>query len=141
MAPTIDWQMAKVGKALGLIGKNKTEILKKYVKYEENFLAAINDDLDMPKALSIFWQISGDGALPAPAKKELFLKFDKIFGLGFANVKAIVVPPQIKKLIQERQLHRQEQEWEKADKIRRKIEKAGWIVEDAPEGPKIKPKS
>ena len=140
-APTIDWQMAKVGKALGLIGKNKTEILKKYVKYEENFLAAINDDLDMPKALSIFWQISGDGALPAPAKKELFLKFDKIFGLGFANVKAIVVPPQIKKLIQERQLHRQEHEWEKADKIRRKIEKAGWIVEDAPEGPKAKPKA
>ncbi len=133
------WSLNKIRIALDLTGKKEKEIFKKVRKYQENFLEAINDDLDMPKALSIFWLLANDNEIPAAAKKELFLKFDKILGLGLADVKAIAVPPEIKKLVELREQYRHNQKWQEADKIRHKIEKAGWKVEDTLQKPKVRP--
>jgi len=134
------WLFKKIKNNLGFINKKETETFKKIRKYQENFLEAINDDLDMPKALSIFWLLANDNEIPPPAKKELFLKFDKVLGLGFQNIKPIEIPPQIKKLIQERRQFRSQGNFSKADTIRKKIEKAGWLIEDTPQGSKIKKK-
>lgn len=139
--PSGKWRLTKLRANLDLASQKEKELFKKIRKYQEDFLEAINDDLDMPRAVSIFWQMVDNNEIPPGAKKELFLKFDRIFGFGFAHIKTVVVPPEIKKLVQQREQLRQSQDWEKADKIRRKIERAGWIVEDTPEGPKTKPKT
>ena len=52
--------------------------------YEERFLEAINDDLNMPVAMSVVWDV-----VKNPKKsqklKELLLKFDEVLGLDLKN--------------------------------------------------------
>ena len=49
--------------------------------YEERFLEAINDDLNMPVAMSVIWEILKN---PKKSKKlqKLLLKFDEVLGLN-----------------------------------------------------------
>ena len=134
------WRLEKLAASAGFANKEKQALLKKTRKYEEDFLQAINDDLDMPKALSFLWQAAEDDALPPAAKKELFLKFDRIFGLGLTEVKPINVPAEITTLAQKREQFRQQKNWQKADELRRELEKESWTVEDTETGPKVRPK-
>ncbi|MBU1102337.1 cysteine--tRNA ligase [Patescibacteria group bacterium] len=141
MAPAHDWWLAKLTLALGLANKEKQKISKKIKKYQEDFLQAVNDDLDMPKALSIIWPMMEDAAICAPAKKELLLEFDKVLGLGLSDIKSTETPAEIQKLVRQREQFRQQKHFIQADVIRARIEKAGWLIEDTNEGPKIKRKN
>ena len=51
-------------------------------EYEEKFLMAINDDLNLPKALAVVWDLIKDQSLPGAAKKQSLLKFDSVLGLN-----------------------------------------------------------
>ena len=68
---------------------------------------------------------------------NLLLKFDGIFGLDLAKIKSACPPSHIKKLAQEREIFRKNQNWAKADELRGQIAKDGWLVEDTPQGPKL----
>ena len=52
--------------------------------YEEKFLAAINDDLNMPVAMSVIWDVIKN---PNKSKQlaELLLDFDKVLGVELAS--------------------------------------------------------
>lgn len=132
--------LTKVAASIGLAGKNGKEALKAAVKYQENFLTAINDDLDTPKAISVAWEIINDDKLPLAIKKDLLLDFDKVFGLSLEKVRLTPPPAKVKKLVQMREKYRQEKQWLKADTVRVEIEEDGWILEDTAQGPKLKPK-
>jgi cysteinyl-tRNA synthetase len=109
-------------------------------EYEERFHQAINDDLDMPKALAILWELVKDDKIAPEVKRATILQFDKVFGLSLDNppeVK-IEVPEEIWQLLEEREKARKEKNWEKADKIREEIKQRGYIIEDTPQGPRIK---
>ena len=45
--------------------------------------------------------------------------------------KESIVPASILKLVQARDLARQNKEWEKADNLREQLQKAGYVVEDS----------
>jgi len=109
-------------------------------KYHQEFLLAVNDDLDTPKAISLVWRLVDDKKISAPDKKELFLDFDRVLGLNLNQIKPIEVPEEIKKLADERENCRQEKKWAESDQLRQKLEELGWLVEDTPQGPKIKPR-
>jgi cysteinyl-tRNA synthetase len=124
----------------GLTDKETKDVLKKIKKYQEDFLEAINDDMDMPKAISIVWQIISDQTLLPGAKKELLLNFDKVLGLDLNKIKVIPPSKKVKELAQKREQMRLAKQWEKSDQLRIQIEKEGWLVEDTAKGPKLKPK-
>ena len=63
---------------------------------------------------------------------------DKVLGLDLLKKEKISVSKEILELVNEREKARQEKDWKKADILREKIKKKGYIVEDAPEGPKVK---
>ena len=123
------------------IGNNE-ECQEKYKKqYKQKFLEYINDDLDMPKAVALMWQMLDDSKLANKEKYVLFLDFDKVFGLEFDKVKPKSkqkIPKQILELTKKREQLRQEKQWQKADKIRKQIENKGYEIEDSEKGPKIK---
>ncbi len=110
--------------------------LKSY--YIKRFLEFINDDLNMPKALALMWNLIKDNKIPNKEKYALLLEFDKIFGLNLDKVKKPRIPEKIKKLAEQREKYRKEKNWKKADEIRKEIEKSEYKVEDTPHGPKIK---
>lgn len=104
-------------------------------EYEQRFSEAISDDLNMPKALSILWEvISSD--YPSSAKAETIFKFDEVLGLSLKNSKQMLekenkeMPEEVKKLFEERNRLRKDKKYEQADKIREKIIKLGFRVED-----------
>ena len=114
---------------------NKT---KKYDEYKKRFKDYINDDLNMPKALSVLWGMLRDKKLGSKEKLRLAYEFDRIFGLNLDKIKQEEVSLDIKKLIKEREKARKKKDFKKADEIRNKLQKIGIILEDTPKGVVIK---
>jgi cysteinyl-tRNA synthetase len=73
-------------------------------------------------------------------KKATLLQFDRVLGLRLAEWQPTeeVVPGEIMALIEERQKARIEKRWKDADVLRQQVRQAGYEIEDAPKGPKIK---
>ncbi len=108
-------------------------------EYEKNFLEAINDDLDMPRALAIMWEMIKDPIFPTSTKKRTILKFDKVLGLGLGKIKKYKtkLSADVQTLIEKRNAARSEKNWKESDKLRKQIEDLGYVVEDTPEGTKV----
>jgi len=106
-------------------------------KYHDHFVKYIEDDLDTPKAIALLWDLFKDNKISASDKKATVLDFDKVLGLGFENVKKEVIPEEIKKLVEERELARQNKDFKKSDELREKINSLGYEVKDSSSGPKI----
>lgn len=107
-------------------------------EYKNKFLEAINDDLNMPVAMSVVWDIVKN---PNKSKKlaELLLDFDKVLGVDIQkeNKKEIDIPQEIKDLIEKRKIARENRDWALSDKIRDELKEKGYIVKDTKEGMKI----
>ena len=108
--------------------------------YEERFLIAINDDLNMPSALSVLWEVLRNNKLGDKQKLELVIKFDKVFGLGIKEMEEekIDIPEEVQKLVDAREEARKNKDWAKADELRDKIQEAGYILKDGKDGIKVK---
>jgi cysteinyl-tRNA synthetase len=109
--------------------------------YLEQFKDQINDDLNMPRALALAWELSRS-TLPDSVKKATILRFDEIFGLrlGEWQPSQESCPPEILILLNARQQMRAEKRWAEADQIRQQIAEAGYEVEDTPQGARVKRK-
>jgi cysteinyl-tRNA synthetase len=101
-------------------------------KYLKEFEKAINDDLNMPKALAVLWTLIRDEK--AEGKIETIKKMDSVFGLDLLKKDKIEVPSEIRKLAEERDKARQEKNWKKSDELREKLKKHGWQINDNPNG-------
>jgi len=107
----------------------------------KDFEDAINDDLNIPRALGIAWNV-----VRYPQKSQelydLLVKMDSVFGLGLDRVspkqEAVPLDKEIEQLIALRQKARQEKNWKLADEIRDKIRSMGIELMDTPQGVKWK---
>jgi len=106
-------------------------------EYEKKFLETVNDDLDMPKSLAIMWQLIKDKKVSDNEKYAILLDFDKVLGLNLNKIKKPRISSNIRILAREREKYRKDKNWEKADELRKKAEKMGYIIEDTDEGSKI----
>ena len=112
---------------------------KQIKDYQKKFLNFINDDLDTPKALALAWEVIKSKKIKNDEKYNLFLSFDKVFGLSLDALKNQKIPEKIQKLADEREKLRKERKWSKSDEIRKEMKSMGWHIEDTEKGPKIKP--
>ena len=103
--------------------------------YEERFLEAINDDLNMPVAMSVVWDVIKN---PNKSKKlqNLLLKFDEVLGLNLEDYQKEenVLPEEIQKLVAERNEARANKNWAESDRIRDLLIEKGYTVKDSKEG-------
>lgn len=112
-------------------------------EYEERFLAYINDDMNMPGAMSVVWEIARN-AKKSIKFADLLLKFDKVLGLDMKNAKNYLLeskheeseelPEEIKALVEERKQARAEKNWAKSDEIRDRIISLGYSIKDTKDG-------
>jgi len=124
-----------------IIGLRKENTSKGDVKeYKTKFLKFLNNDLDMPEALSLMWQMLKDETLGAKEKLELAYDFDKVFGLRLKEVHEEKAPESITKLVKEREEARKKKDFKKGDKLREEIRKLGWEVKDTEEGQRLSKK-
>ena len=107
--------------------------------YLQKFLEVINDDLNMPRAMALTWELVRSN-LPNGVKKATLLEFDRVLGLNLASWQPPeeVIPDEILRLVELRQQARAEKRWQDADVLRNQIIAAGYEVMDTPQGPKVK---
>ena len=108
-------------------------------KLEEKFHQAINDDLNMPLAMSIVWDAVKN---PVKSKKlaSLLDKFDTVLALDLARVsqkEEEKIPEEIITLAEERKLARTNKNWVESDRLRDEIIAKGYNIKDSKEGYQI----
>lgn len=110
-------------------------------EYEQNFLEAINNDLDTPKALAVVWDLIRSD-YPGHAKLQSLLKFDKVLGLKLRETwkASQKIPATLKKLLTAREQARAAKDFQKSDDLRHQIESQGFIIEDLSHGYRLKKK-
>lgn len=113
-------------------------------KYKEKFKTYINDDMNMPAAMSVVWELARNDKKSKKFAK-LLLEFDEVLGLDMKNSEKYLeefrkeenneeLPEEIKKLIQERAEARKSKNWEESDKLRDMIIAKGYRIKDTKEG-------
>lgn len=109
-------------------------------KIKQSFLESITDDLNMPNALAVVWEAIY--ALKGKVLRRTLLDFDRVLGLGLAEVKEqeLVIPTEIEQLKDQRNLARKNKDFKTADELRQQALALGYLFEDTPQGTVIKPK-
>ncbi|MFH1405048.1 MAG: cysteine--tRNA ligase [Patescibacteria group bacterium] len=105
-------------------------------KYEDRFLQAVNNDLDLPNAVAVIWEMVHDKEVKQEEKSTSINKFDKILGLDLDKHIGIEtnIPKEIIDLAKQRDVARNEKNFKLSDDLRAQIEDKGFMVEDTQEG-------
>ena len=111
---------------------NKEDI-DKLNEIEENFHKAINDDLNMPLAMSFVWEL----ARFEKKHKEvanLLAKFDTVLGIRIDKInEEEQLPEEILQIIEQRKQARANKDFGKSDELRDELIKRGYTVKDTKE--------
>lgn len=106
---------------------------------EEKFLQSLNDDLNTAQALAVVWELV-DADVPTSAKAQSLIRMDQVLGLGLSHFIAhpVEISLEAQALVTQREQAREKKEWNRSDELRLALERLGYVVEDTPEGPKVK---
>ena len=107
----------------------------------DRFTDEVNDDLNVPRALAVAWDVLR-GDLPGAVKRATLVRFDDVLGLGLAAwvPREVAVPPDVRALADARAAARRAKQWAEADRLRADLAAAGWDMEDQPDGYRLKPR-
>jgi cysteinyl-tRNA synthetase len=108
-------------------------------EYIDQFAKHVNDDLNIPRALALAWDLA-KSELPAPIKKATMFEFDQVLGLNLASWEPSTeaVPDAVMALIGQREQARANNAWQEADELREQVRAAGYEIEDTPQGPRAR---
>ena len=115
--------------------------------YRQQFLDAMDDDLNTPRALAALFDLareinrSADAARPVSEAQATLRDLGGILGLTFAQPDPQSAPshaeaaPFIDLLLETRAALRQSRQFDQADRIRNALDQLGVSIEDTPNGP------
>jgi len=98
-------------------------------EFLNKFEDAINDDLNMPRAMAILWEMIKSN-ISEEDKLDLVYSFDEILGFNLRNLKEEEISIEAKNLIAKREEYRKEKNFEKADEIRDQLLNMGVNLSD-----------
>lgn len=128
-------------KQIALLGEEKGEVNK---IWKDSFVAAVNDDLNIPQALAITQDLLKSD-LNAADKLATALDFDRVLGFGFQDsknltdneVSLVELPQEVQVLALAREKARLDKNFTESDRLRDEIRSRGFALEDAKEGVKF----
>lgn len=102
--------------------------------HRARFLEAINDDLNLPRAMAVVQELLKSD-IPAAEKLATALDFDRVLGLDLDRVgDAEELPAEVRELVAARTRARAEKNWSESDRLRDAIQAAGYTVKDTRDG-------
>ena len=116
--------------------------------YRQDFIEAINDDCDTPRAIALIWDLMKDSDVAAKNKRATIFEMDSVLGIGLGLspkdgaaalglVDSADIPADVQELLEAREDARAAQSWDEADRLRDALQEKGYTVEDTSEGPKL----
>jgi cysteinyl-tRNA synthetase len=109
--------------------------------YEVRFEEAMDDDMNVSSVLAIvheFMTEANKGRVDQKEGASFMRAFDDVFGLRLFETKTQEIPEDVQALAQMRIEARVNKDWAASDRLRDEIADKGWIVEDTPQGQKLK---
>ena len=113
---------------------------KEAEQVRDAFHTAINDDLDLPTALSITREVARDGEIEPAERRRLILDFDRVLGLRLDTVEAKqlrTISDEALALVRERDEARAARDWKRSDQLRDQLIALGFEVRDTPKGTEL----
>ena len=113
--------------------------IRKLSDIEENFHKAINDDMNMPLAMSYVWE-TAKFEKKNPNVAKLLMKFDTVLGLKIDVMQESnngEIPEEILGLLEKRKVARDQKDWKKSDEIRDLLKEKGYMVKDTKNGQEL----
>ncbi len=110
-------------------------------EYRRRFWDTIDNDLDLPGAVALTWEMVR-AEIPDRHKLGLVLEFDQMFGLDLhKSPSANNVGEDIAVAVKHRDTFRQQETFDTADSMRNQLAADGYVVEDALDGTRVRPKT
>ena len=106
----------------------------------EAFHAAINDDMDLPVALSIAREVPRNAKIEQGERRRLLLDFDRVLGLRLDTVQprsARTFSDEVLALVKQRDEARAAKNWQGSDQLRDQLKALGFEVRDTPRGTEL----
>lgn len=102
------------------------------IDYIGKFMDALSQDLNMPKAIAIMWELLRSNKVEDSVKAATLKEMDQVLGLEiFENSeRQQKIPANVLKLVEERDIFKKNRQYTHADHARNKIEKMGYILKD-----------
>ncbi len=134
-----------------VLGVTRTDAAPDAV-YTKRFAAAIRDNLDTPKALSLLWELVKDESIEPAVTRATILDMDRVLGLGFAQSHDTLAqlragdgthlaisdtPDAVQALVRQREDARAAGDYAHADTLREEITAHGFHVDDTSNGPQL----
>jgi cysteinyl-tRNA synthetase len=104
------------------------------------FQTAINDDLDLPTALSLMREMVRNTKIAPEERHRLVLDFDRVLGLRLDTVEAKAprsLSEDILALVRQRDEARASRNWKRSDEIRDALKAHGYEIRDTPKGTEV----
>ena len=130
--------------ATDIVPENAEEIKKQLDSRREQFIEAMDDDLNTADGISAVFELVKDINVNVIESKsaelikyaiDLFDELTNVLGLVY-NRDTGSLDEEIEKLIEARQNARKEKNWAEADRIRDELKAQGIVLEDTPQGVK-----
>lgn len=125
--------------------KNAAEIRAQMEARKQQFIEAMDDDLNTADGLAAVFELvrdinvsvlqSGSKALITEAMK-LFDELTGVLGIVYPHEQADDLDAEVEKMIEARQAARKAKNWAEADRIRDELKEKGIVLEDTPQGVK-----
>lgn len=141
--------------ALPPVDAAKTSWSAEAQQVRDAFQQAINDDLDLPTALSITRETARNNAIDPEERHRLILDFDRVLGLRLDtveskpvtildaqalathNIKDERINEEVLELVRQRDEARKARNWKRSDELRDQLKARGFEVRDTPKGTEI----
>jgi cysteinyl-tRNA synthetase len=106
-------------------------------QYKNNFLAAVNDDLNMPRAMAVIQEML-KSSISDTEKLTTILDFDRVLGLNLDHLdQEQALPEAVQKRADARLKAREGKDFATSDRLRAEIEAMGYLVQDTKDGMKV----
>jgi cysteinyl-tRNA synthetase len=127
--------------------EKNAEFANIHEKAESDFLAGIEDDLNIAAAMAALFSFIRDinklmdsglfGREDANTALDTLRKFDTVLGVVDVDSED-EIPDEINAMVEARQQARKNKNFAESDRLRDELAAAGWIVEDTPAGSRVK---
>ncbi len=107
----------------------------------ERFVDAIHDDLNMPQAwAAVLEMVKEANRRGEPRILTTLYEMDRILGLRLRQVREqdLDIPTDVRDKVARREAAREARDWGTADALRDELQAAGWILEDTPQGVRVR---
>jgi cysteinyl-tRNA synthetase len=105
--------------------------------WRTQFLAALYDDLDAPRAIAVLWCILADASLALGDRARLIAELGSVLGLVWNVPRTAQPSPDVLRLLAQRETARSSRDFPTADALRAELSKRGFTIEDSPDGPQL----